>query len=97
LHPLVLLPDGAAVAAAALDFFHHFFFFSSSNTLTLTPPPKSCRRGVSTDVQYIGDSHVYYKGKPKLVKQWRKQDFANQYFTMSMQRLPGNDGVHWPV
>lgn len=90
-----------------MDFFHHFFFFSSSNTLTLTPTltptltltprPKSCRRGVSTDVQYIGDSHVYYKGKPKLVKQWRKQDFANQYFTMSMQRLPGNDGVHWPV
>eukprot|EP00440_Ansanella_granifera_P022608 gb/GFBE01024556.1/.p1 GENE.gb/GFBE01024556.1/~~gb/GFBE01024556.1/.p1 ORF type:complete len:701 (+),score=142.91 gb/GFBE01024556.1/:1-2103(+) len=54
-------------------------------------------RGDSTDVQYIGDSHVYYEGKPKLVKQWRKKDFANQYFTMSMQRLPGADGVHWPL
>lgn len=54
-------------------------------------------RGDSTDVQYIGDSHVYYLGEPRLVKQWRKKDFANQYFTMSMQRLPGPDGVHWPL
>jgi len=54
-------------------------------------------RGASTDVQYIGDSHVYYLGEPRLVKQWRKKDFANQYFTMSVQRLPGPDGVHWPL
>mmetsp|Transcript_5501 Transcript_5501/g.15906 ORF Transcript_5501/g.15906 Transcript_5501/m.15906 type:complete len:668 (-) Transcript_5501:427-2430(-) len=54
-------------------------------------------RGSSTDVQYLGDSHVYYLGKPRLVKQWRKKDFANQYFTMSMQRLPGPDGIHWPL
>merc|ERR1719313_2197695 len=54
-------------------------------------------RGSATDVQYIGDSHVYYRDHIKLVKQWRKKDFANQYFTMSMQRLPGEDGVHWPL
>jgi hypothetical protein len=54
-------------------------------------------RGSATDVQYIGDSHVYYMDEPKLVKQWRKKDFANQYFTMSMQRLAGDDGVHWPL
>lgn len=54
-------------------------------------------RGDSTDVQYLGDSHVFYRGEPKLVKQWRKKDFANQYFTMSMQRLPGADGMHWPL
>eukprot|EP00928_Gymnodinium_smaydae_P018924 TRINITY_DN1720_c0_g2_i2.p1 TRINITY_DN1720_c0_g2~~TRINITY_DN1720_c0_g2_i2.p1 ORF type:complete len:686 (+),score=117.07 TRINITY_DN1720_c0_g2_i2:248-2059(+) len=54
-------------------------------------------RGDSTDVQYLGDSHVYYKGEPRLVKQWRKKDFANQYFTMSMQRLAGKDGVNWPL
>jgi len=54
-------------------------------------------RGSSTDVQYLGDSHVYYLGEPRLVKQWRKKDFANQYFTMSMQRLPGPDGIHWPL
>jgi len=54
-------------------------------------------RGASTDVQYLGDSHVFYLGEPRLVKQWRKKDFANQYFTMSMQRLPGSDGVHWPL
>jgi len=54
-------------------------------------------RGDSTDVQYLGDSHVYYLGEPRLVKQWRKKDFANQYFTMSVQRLPGDDGVHWPL
>jgi len=38
-----------------------------------------------------------YMGEPRLVKQWRKKDFANQYFTMSMQRLPGKDGIHWPL
>ena len=54
-------------------------------------------RGAASDVQYIGDSHVYYEGKPTLVKQWRKQDFANQYFTMSMKRNPAADGVHWPL
>jgi len=54
-------------------------------------------RGAATDVQYLGDSHVYYLGEPRLVKQWRKKDFANQYFTMSVQRLPGTDGIHWPL
>jgi len=54
-------------------------------------------RGDSTDVQYLGDSHVYYLGEPRLVKQWRKKDFANQYFTMSVQRLAGPDGIHWPL
>jgi len=54
-------------------------------------------RGASTSVQYLGDSHVYHLGEPRLVKQWRKKDFANQYFTMSVQRLPGEDGVHWPL
>ena len=54
-------------------------------------------RGVSTDVQYIGNSHVYYLGEPTLVKQWRKQDFASQYFTMSMSGYPGEDGIHWPL
>eukprot|EP00933_Yihiella_yeosuensis_P018768 TRINITY_DN15310_c0_g1_i1.p1 TRINITY_DN15310_c0_g1~~TRINITY_DN15310_c0_g1_i1.p1 ORF type:complete len:615 (-),score=82.13 TRINITY_DN15310_c0_g1_i1:275-2119(-) len=55
------------------------------------------KRGDSTDVQYLGDSHVFYQGEPKLVKQWRKKDFANQYFTMSMQRIPDKDGNHWPL
>jgi hypothetical protein len=55
------------------------------------------KRGDSTDVQYLGDQHVYYLGQPRLVKQWRKMDFANQYFTMSMQANPGADGVHWPL
>jgi len=54
-------------------------------------------RGASTSVQYMGDSHVYYRGKPRLVKQWRKKDFANQYFTMSMARLPDSNGTHWPL
>lgn len=54
-------------------------------------------RGDSTGVQYLGDSHVYYLGEPRLVKQWRKKDFADQYHTMSMQRLPGADGIHWPL
>eukprot|EP00931_Biecheleriopsis_adriatica_P032727 TRINITY_DN1905_c0_g1_i1.p1 TRINITY_DN1905_c0_g1~~TRINITY_DN1905_c0_g1_i1.p1 ORF type:complete len:837 (-),score=194.46 TRINITY_DN1905_c0_g1_i1:49-2214(-) len=54
-------------------------------------------RGDATDVQYIGDSHVYYLGEPRLVKQWRKKDFANQYFTMSMQAIPGEEKVHWPL
>lgn len=54
-------------------------------------------RGSSTDVQYLGDQHVYHNGKPRLVKQWRKKDFASQYFTMSMQANVGDDGVHWPL
>eukprot|EP00441_Pelagodinium_beii_P020106 CAMPEP_0197666050 /NCGR_PEP_ID=MMETSP1338-20131121/61372_1 /TAXON_ID=43686 ORGANISM="Pelagodinium beii, Strain RCC1491" /NCGR_SAMPLE_ID=MMETSP1338 /ASSEMBLY_ACC=CAM_ASM_000754 /LENGTH=700 /DNA_ID=CAMNT_0043245017 /DNA_START=29 /DNA_END=2131 /DNA_ORIENTATION=+ len=55
------------------------------------------KRGSATDVQYLGDVHLYYEGEPKLVKQWRKKDFANQYFTMSMQGNPGDDGIHWPL
>lgn len=54
-------------------------------------------RGDSTDVQYIGNEHVFHNGVPRLVKKWRKMDFANQYFTMSMQAIPGEDGVHWPL
>mmetsp|Transcript_73912 Transcript_73912/g.167510 ORF Transcript_73912/g.167510 Transcript_73912/m.167510 type:complete len:717 (-) Transcript_73912:76-2226(-) len=54
-------------------------------------------RGASTDVQYLGDSHVYYMNEPRLVKQWRKKDFASQYFTMSMQAIVGSDNVHWPL
>lgn len=55
------------------------------------------RRGDNSDVMYLGDSHVFWDGQPKLVKQWRKQDFVNQYFTMSMQGIPGDDGIHWPL
>merc|ERR1719223_953770 len=47
-------------------------------------------RGAVTDVQYLGDQHVYYEGVPKLVKQWRKKDFASQYFVMSMLGNPPN-------
>merc|ERR1712032_1358686 len=50
-------------------------------------------RGDDTDVQYIGDQHVYYADGdlPKLVKQWRKKDFASQYFVMSMMGNPKNN------
>lgn len=34
-------------------------------------------RGDSTDVQYMGDQHVYHDGKPRLVKQWRKVWFVD--------------------
>ena len=30
-------------------------------------------RGDSTDVQYLGDQHVYHDNQPRLVKQWRKK------------------------
>ena len=54
--------------------------------------------GADTDVQYLGDQHVFYDGKPRLVKQWRKKDFASQYFTMSMLANPDeSEPVHWPV
>lgn len=76
----------------------------SNCTLTLLGPIGNIRpdwfmdsRGASTSVQYLGDSHVYYMGKPRLVKQWRKKDFANQYFTMSMARLPDSNGTRWPL
>jgi len=66
-------------------------------------------RGDDTDVQYLGDQHAYYAAldKPKLLKQWRKKDFANQYFVMSMQgnppanktntEAPIEDTMHWPL
>ena len=64
-------------------------------------------RGDDTDVQYLGDQHVYYASGdndndsdsndnnnsiggvvPRLVKQWRKKDFASEYFTMSVTGNP---------
>ena len=53
-------------------------------------------RGDATDVQYLGDQHILHEGAPRLVKQWRKMDFADQYFTMSVQANAG-DGPHWPL
>ena len=66
-------------------------------------------RGDSTDTQYMGDQHVYHDGVPRLVKQWRKTDFADQYFTMSMLANPvpavatdddnnnSTNSIHWPM
>jgi len=56
-------------------------------------------RGTLTSAQYIGNEHVYYQNKPTLVKKWRKKDFADMYFVMSMAAEPDpeNDNVHWPL
>ena len=54
-------------------------------------------RGDSTDVQYLGDQHVFYENEPRLVKQWRKKDFASQYFVMSVLANPKEDEMHWPM
>ena len=54
-------------------------------------------------MQYLGNQHVYYSNKgPRLVKQWRKQDFADMYFTMSMKGNVNSssnvaEDVHWPL
>ena len=71
------------------------------------------KRGDDTDVQYLGDQHVFYPDPeegaiPMLAKQWRKKDFASQYFTMSMLGNPpskvekmsdatAEDNIHWPM
>lgn len=71
------------------------------------------KRGDDTDVQYLGDQHLFYPDPeegtiPMLAKQWRKKDFASQYFTMSMLANPenkvekmsdasGEDNYHWPM
>merc|ERR1712127_727619 len=68
------------------------------------------KRGDDTDVQYLGNQHAYYADGdiPKLVKQWRKKDFASQYFVMSMMGNPPNKlakdenapveyNIHWPL
>jgi rubredoxin len=47
--------------------------------------------------QYLGNQHIVHDGKPTLVKQWRKSDFAENYFVMSMQEHPGADGIRWPL
>ena len=59
-------------------------------------------RGDDTDVQYLGDQHIYYASSiPRLAKQWRKKDFASQYFTMSVagNRPSKNstDDTRWPL
>ena len=57
-------------------------------------------RGDSTDVQYLGNQHVFHASDvPRLVKQWRKKDFANQYFVMSIGEnpTPEENGIHWPL
>jgi len=64
-------------------------------------------RGDDTDVQYLGDQHVYYASStPRLTKQWRKKDFASQYFTMSMAGNPPSQAaaddpdyldIRWPL
>merc|ERR1712232_1345292 len=59
-------------------------------------------RGDDTDVQYLGDQHVYYASTiPRLAKQWRKKDFASQYFTMSVAGNPpsknSTDDIRWPL
>ena len=35
-------------------------------------------RGDWTDVQYLGDQHLYHDGKARLVRQWRKTDVYAQ-------------------
>jgi len=59
-------------------------------------------RGDDTDVQYLGDQHIYYASSiPRLAKQWRKKDFASQYFTMSVAGNPpsknATDDIRWPL
>lgn len=59
-------------------------------------------RGDDTDVQYLGDQHIYYASSiPRLAKQWRKKDFASQYFTMSVAGNPpsknSTDDIRWPL
>ena len=68
------------------------------------------KRGDDTDTQYLGNQHLFYDGNvPKLAKQWRKKDFASQYFVMSMMENPAGrmanetedvapeDKVNWPL
>lgn len=47
--------------------------------------------------QYLGNQHIYHRGVTRLVKQWRKSDFGNEYFVTSMQEHVGDDGIHWPL
>ena len=44
-----------------------------------------------------GDLEELTSAAPRLVKQWRKKDFANQYFTVSMNEHTGKVGIHWPL
>lgn len=47
--------------------------------------------------QYLGNQHIYHRGEPRLVKQWRKSDHTDDYFVMSLQEHAGADGIHWPL
>lgn len=91
-----------------------YLFYSSSINLqiigNIRPDWFLDGRGDSTDTQYLGNQHVFYnEDLPKLVKQWRKKDFASQYFTMSiMENNPSKmaengtetnpeDTIKWPL
>ena len=54
-------------------------------------------RGASSGAQFLGNEHVYYRGNVTLVKKWRKKDFSNQYFTVSMLAEPEIPGPRWPL
>lgn len=47
--------------------------------------------------QYLGNQHIMHEGKATLVRQWRKSDFVENYFVMSMQEHPDSSGVRWPL
>ena len=51
----------------------------------------------STAIDGNGNLETLTEASPRLVKQWRKTDFANQYFTQSTKVHVGDDGVHWPL
>jgi rubredoxin len=47
--------------------------------------------------QYLGKQHLYHYGKPRLVKQWRKRDFVNTTFTISIDEHASDDRIHYPL
>lgn len=54
-------------------------------------------RGAATSTQFLGNQHIFHRGEPTLVKQWRKKDFADMFFVMSMSAEADENGYHWPL
>jgi len=50
--------------------------------------------GAPIDGQYIGKKAVFYEGKPRLVREWRKNGIQNEYMTLQMDEYLTDENNH---
>lgn len=55
------------------------------------------RGGGQIDLQYLGKEHIYYRGRPRLARKWRKSDFQDQVFTVSTDEYLNENRTRFPL